>query len=477
MTDLGRAKSVAIAAAAQAELARRSLLDFAALLYPGWQNAAHLDRIASLLEAVERGDLRRLMVNLPPRHGKSVLVAQIFPAWYLGRNPRGNVIEATHGAELAERNSRGARALIQDERWPFASRLSLDSTSAARWNLLEGGGMYACGVDSSITGRGADVLILDDLQHDSGTEGEREAAWRWYCEIAVPRLEPGASIIAIGTRFAEDDLFGRLLDGPDADEWSVLRLPAFAEDDDPLGRAPGDALWPERISATELEARKRSMGSRWFACQFQQNPLPSEGNIVKASWLQSYEKAPDSFEKIVCALDAASKTGVANDYSAIVVLGARPDGFYLLDVLRRKVEYPELLRMVQATFAQHNPSAIYIEDASAGTALIQNLRRESNLPIVPVKALGSKVSRVEGITGLLESGRVFFPKEAPWLVDFERELLAFPNAKHDDMVDAFVMALAQVIDRPFVYAESILPTNYDEPESLSLSARRFLGIR
>ena len=446
MTGLGRAKSVAIAQAAQAELARRSLLDFAALLYPGWQNAAHLDRIASLLEAVERGDLRRLMVNLPPRHGKSVLVAQIFPAWYLGRNARGNIIEATHGAELAERNSRGARALIQDERWPFASRLSSDSTSAARWNLLEGGGMYACGVDSSVTGRGANLLLLDDVQHDSGTEGEREAAWRWFCEIAVPRLEPDAAIIVNGTRFAEDDLFGRLLEGPDAAEWTVLRLPAIAEDGDPLGRVPGEALWPARVPLSELEARRRSMGSRWFDCQFQQNPMPEHGNLIRVEWLARYapSELPARFEKLVMALDCASKTGVANDFSAVAVVGATRDAYYLVDVVRRKVEYPELVRLLGSIYEAHRPSTVYIEDASAGTALLQELRRETHLPVVGVRAAGSKVMRVESVSGLFESERVRLPIDAPWLLDFERELLAFPNGKHDDQVDALVLALMQL---------------------------------
>ena len=439
----------AVAAAARIELARRSLLDFCRRVYPGWQDAPHLDRIANRLEAVERGECRRFMVNLPPRHGKSTLISQCFPAWFLGRRPSLSIIMATHGAELSERNSRATRELLRDKRWPFDARLSEDSTSAARWNLVERGGLYAVGVDGSITGRGADLLILDDLQHDSGTDAERESAWRWYCERAIPRLEPGATIVAVGTRFAEDDLFGRLLDGPDASEWEVLRLPAIAEDDDPMGRAPGEALWPQRIALDELESRKRSMGSRWFACQFQQSPVPSEGNIVKGAWLKRYEKAPEAFEKVVMALDAAAKTGIANDYSALAVLGVRKDGFYLLDVLRKKVEYPELVRLVRAAYDAHSPSAVYVEDASAGVALIQELKRESRLPIVPVKALGSKISRVEGITGMLESGRVFLPTEAPWLVEFERELLAFPNAKHDDMVDAFVLALSQLVKRPF----------------------------
>jgi len=451
---LSKAQQEAVSKLAQAELSRRSLPEFAQRIFPGWRNAAHLDRIAQLLEAVERGELRRLMINLPPRHGKSLLCSQIFPAWYLGRNPRRHVIMATHSVELSERNSRAARLFVQDELWPFAARLSEDSTSAARWNLVDGGGLFACGVESSVTGRGADKLILDDVQHDSGTAAERESAWRWFCEIAIPRLEPSAAIVAIGTRFAEDDLFGRLLAAEDGGEWTVLRLPAIAEEHDPLGRSAGDALWPARVPLAELEARRRGMGARWFECQFQQDPVPLEGNVFKASWLQRYDTAPE-FEKIVVALDAAAKTGVANDYSVLVVLGIAKNGYYLLDVIRRRVEYPDLVRITTATYERWAPSSIYVEDTSNAVALIQELRRESRLPIVPVRPQGSKIARAEGITGAVESGRVYLPAEAAWLTEFERELLAFPNAKHDDQVDAFVMAVAESVDRPCAYAAAI----------------------
>lgn len=463
------AKAQAIASAAQGELARRHLLDFARYVQPGWIDAPHLALIAKHLEAVERGDIRRLMVNLPPRHGKSTLCSQLYPAWYLGRNPRRHVIMATHGMDLSERNSRAARLFLQDERWPFECRLSVDSTSASRWNLIEGGGLFACGVDSSVTGRGADRLILDDVNHDSGTDGENEKIWRWYCEIVLPRLEPGAAIIAMGTRFSEDDIFGRLLGAPDGNEWTVLRLPAIATEDDVLGRAPGEALWPDRVPSEELQARRRGMTSRWFECQFQQNPIPAEGNLIKAEWLQRYDVTPKRFEKIVCALDAAAKTGVRNDYSAIVTIGVTQNAFYVLDVQRAKVEFPQLLRMAQGVFerftmenepegeehAAQRPSALYVEDTSNAVALIQSLKQETLLPIVPVKATGSKESRVEGITGTLEARKVFFPNEAPWLVDFEHELLAFPGGKHDDMVDAFTMALTQVQARETWYFAEI----------------------
>ena len=225
------------------------------------------------------------------------------------------MIEATHSAELSERNSRGARALVQDDRWPFDAKLSGDSTSASRWNLTAGGGVFACGVGGSITGRGADILICDDLMHDSGSDGDREAAWKWFTEVAVPRLEPNGAIVMIGTRFSEDDIFGRLLDGPDADAWCLIRLPGICDSQDDLLQRPiGSALWPERISADTLAARKREMGTRAYECQFQQNPVPLEGNLIKAEWLQRYDQPPTEFTKVVCALDAAAKTGVSNDY-------------------------------------------------------------------------------------------------------------------------------------------------------------------
>jgi hypothetical protein len=314
MIKLHSADAAAIADFAAEELSRRSLLDFAARVFPGWQNAPHLDLIADLLQQVERGELKRLIVNLPPRHGKSLLCSSIFPAWYLGRHPRKNVVMATHSAELSERNSRICRALVQDrDRYPFDAKLSGDSTSASRWNLSTGGGVYACSVGSSITGRGANILLEDDLLHDSlGSDSEKEAAFRWWSEVAVPRLESNGAIILIGTRFSEGDVFQRVLDGPDADKWTVVKLPAICDsEDDLLHRPIGSALWPERMGVVELEDRRREMGTRAYECQFQQNPVPLEGNLIKAEWFQRYDQPPTEFTKVVCALDAAAKPASA----------------------------------------------------------------------------------------------------------------------------------------------------------------------
>jgi predicted phage terminase large subunit-like protein len=436
----------ALAEAANRELACRHIVELGRRVVPRFEAPPHIVLMCELLERVERGELRKLIITLPPRHAKSTTVSQLFPAYFVGRRPTKNVILSSYGAELAERNSRAARSIVTNDRWPFETRISPDSTAMNRWNVVEGGGIFAIGQGGGVTGRGADCLILDDLAHDSGSEAERDAAWRWYAEVAVPRLEPSAAIIAIGTRFAEDDIFGRILSGPDAHEWTVVRLPAFAEENDLLGRRPGEALWPARVTKIDLNERRQIMGARAFESQFQQNPLPAGGDLFRAEWLQHrYDRAPEDLS-VIMALDAASKTGIANDYSAIAVLGSNKTHHYLLDMIRRKVDFPELRRMVIAAFEQWHPSTIYIEDAANAVGLIQELKRETRLPIVAETPKGSKISRMEAQTGLFEAGNVLLPNErvlpAAWLLDFEREILAVPNGKHDDQVDALCIALA-----------------------------------
>ena len=231
-----------------------------------------------------------------------------------------------------------------------------------------------------------------------------------------------------------------------AGAWHVVRLPAFAEENDPLGRKVGAPLWPERVTARDLHDRREEMGDRPFQAQFQQNPLPASGDLVKADWLSHrYERVPEDLT-VIMALDAAAKTGISNDYSAIVVIGYSKNEYFILDVIRRKVDFPDLRKLLVGAYEKHHPRTIYVEDASNAVGLIQELRKESALPIVAVQAKGSKISRMEAQTGLLESGRVKLPADnlgATWLTDFLRELLSLPNGKHDDMADALFLALAQ----------------------------------
>jgi predicted phage terminase large subunit-like protein len=437
----------AIAEAAAAEISRRSLLDFAARMVPSFSAPAHIRRIAELLEDVEAGRKLRVVITVPPRHGKSRLL-QIAEAWYLGRNPSKNAITSSHSAELAERNSRFTRALVEQYRWPFEARLSADSSAVHRWNLTPGGGgLYAVGAGGSITGRGADLLVLDDIQHDTGTDVERDSAWEWFSETAIPRLEPGAAIVVLATRWHETDVVGRLLAAPDADQWTVLSLPALAESDDPLGRAEGEALWPERFSLNELNARRVSMGARAFESQFQQNPAPSEGNLFRAVWLTKRYRELPKLDNIALGLDAAWKTGPQHDFSAMLIAGSNATDYYLIDVIRGKWEYPHLRRLLSEICEKHHPKSVCVEDAASGTAIIQELTQSTRLPIIPIQARGSKEARAEAITPILEAGKLWLPESAPWLDAFESELLRFPAGAHDDQVDALVLTLTRLSAR------------------------------
>jgi predicted phage terminase large subunit-like protein len=452
------------------ELARRRLLDYARFLYPQFETPPHIAYIADLLEGVERGEIRRLMVNVPVRHGKSVLCSQVFPSWFLGRHPERDVIMTSHSEDLAVRNSRIAKGLVEDDRFPFEVRISKESSSVQRWNTTRGGGCYAIGVGGAITGRGANVLIVDDALHDGLSENERDAAWNWFTEVAVPRLEPGGAIVVIGARFNADDLCGRILDSEDGMNWTVVRLPALAEDDDPLGRKLNDALWPSRMGVTEIESRRVQMGSRAFESQFQQNPLPAGGVLFESAWFDAnrYEKLPQRerpqatitpyhlamygtpFEPkpkaptprmTIQAIDSAWKTGPSSDYSVIATLFGHGHEIYVVDVWRNRVEYPKLRRAVVEQYVRYRPRMVFVEEAASGFAVVQDLRGATTIPIKGIRPAESKVARVETVLPLFESGKVKFPVNAPWMSALLAEFLRFPYGSHDDIVDAVTLGV------------------------------------
>ncbi|MGH3056613.1 MAG: phage terminase large subunit [Gaiellaceae bacterium] len=429
-----------------AALGRRHVVDYLALVVPEYQRSRHVEVIAEHLEAVERTEILRLLIDAPPRHSKSLTVAQGFTSWYLGRNPRREVIVASYGQELSEAHSRRARGFLLGPAWPFPDvQVSAESAAVGRWATNHGGGMRATGVGGSITGHGADVLVLDDLlrgRADADSEAVREAAWRWLTEDALTRLMPGGAVVAVGTRWHEDDPLGRLLDGPGASEWVHLHLPALAEDDDVLGRDEGEALWPAWFPAEHLLDVKVELGSRAFAALYQGAPTPDTGGTFQRAWLAGrYPRLPEGVRKVQ-TVDASFKTGVGNDFSVVATWAADDAWFYLVDVWRAKVEYPELKRAIVSEAEEHEPEAVLIEDAAAGQSAIQELRRETRLPIVAVKPQGSKVSRAEAVSPLFEAGNVLLPEQAPaWLGPWVEEHVEFPAGKHDDQVDTTTMAL------------------------------------
>lgn len=403
------------------------------------------------------------MVFMPPRHGKSELCSKYFPAWYIGRY-RGRVILTSYEASFAATWGRLARNVLTEWGPPvFGVRVAQDSSAADHWELSDADGqrgvMYTAGVGGAITGKGASLLIIDDPvknMEEARSATVREKAWQWYTSTAYTRLEPNGVILIIQTRWHDDDLSGRILteakgEGSGGEPWHVLSLPAVAEGAEhyaitggaPFVRAEGDALWPDRYPAERLaKIRADTTGSTWAAL-FQQRPTPDGGLIWHREWFRTYHEVP-TLTRTIQSVDTAFKTGVASDYSVIATWGQTATDFYLLDVWRARVEFPDLKRAMLAQAAKHRPDAVYVEDAASGQSALQELRRESNLPLIAVKPQGSKEGRAAAVSPLAEAGKVWVPESASWLADWLDEHVAFPVGAHDDQVDTTSMALERL---------------------------------
>jgi predicted phage terminase large subunit-like protein len=443
----------AVAAAARDELARRHLADFGALMVPSYERARHVELLCEHLEALERGEIQRLVVSEPPRHSTSLHVTQLLPAWWLGRHPRDRISLASYGAELAEAHSRRARGFVANPRWPFETAVAGDSSAVNRWDVRQGGGVIAAGVSGALTGHGAHLLVVDDPVKDreaADSAAIRESTWRWWSEVALTRLQPGARVCVTGTRWHADDLIGRILTGAGAHEWTVLTLPAIAEVDDPLGRAEGEALWPEWYDVAHLETLRGQIGERPWQALYQQTPTPTEGALFKRAWLEGrYDQVPDGVT-IVTAVDASFGKSVASDYSAIVTVAGDGRDIYVLHAARGRWAFNELCEQVKREARDWNPNGpILLEDAAAGQSAIQELRRTTGLNVIPVKPDGSKLARAEAASPAFESGRVFFPsKMSRWRDELIEEVASFPAGKNDDYTDALVYAVQRL--RPVV---------------------------
>ena len=447
------AKAQAARRAVDASIARKSFPEFCTLCYPRFVLAAHLELLAGLLEQVERGDLRRLIVSLHPGSGKSTLL-QLFGSWYLGRDPKRRIVSTSAAERLVVRNSRAMRDVFREAAWPFEAKLATEATAAGVWETSAGGGVYAVGTDGVITGWRGHLIVCDDLQDGPGSKLERDGLEDWFRGKLLTRLEPNGAVVIVQTRWSKDDLPGRLIAGARGKQWYYVRIPALSEGEgDPLGRVEGEALWPGRFNAEALGEIRADIGSKHFAAQYQGLPVVAGGEIFKAEWFGRYRSSELDrdgrlkFSRIICTLDAANKTGVRNDYSVVLTMGEHGENFYVLDVWRRRVEYPELKRVVLTIHDQWRPSHFYIEDTANATALIQQLKDESDLPIIGVRVTASKESRAESVSGIVEAGRIVLPEDAPWLATFEDEVCSFPSGDHDDVVDAFTLALSQITSR------------------------------
>ncbi len=431
-------------------IARRGLLSFCHYTMPDYQDTAHLVALAEKLEAIERGELKRLIVLIPPRHGKSELISLRFPCWYLGRHPTDYIVQAGYAESIALTHSRKARDIFISSRLsklfpliryrpetPGQEVIIPERQAAHEWGTKQGGSYYAVGIGGGLTGRGFNIGIIDDPVKDA-EEAEsptyRERAWDWYTMVFRTRAEPDAAIIVVMTRWHQGDLVGRLLrqaeENPEADQWEVLHFPAIKD---------GKALWPARYPLSALE-KLRSSDARSFESLYQGNPTIAEGQIIKREWWHYYKERP-KFLRVIHSWDTAFKDKTKNDYSVCTVWGVAENGYYLLDVWRGKVEFPELKRIATALYDRDTSDVVLVEDMASGQSLIQELQRNTRIPVLPVKVDKNKVARANSATPLIEAGKVYLPEYAPWLFDYIEELSAFPNGDYDDQVDSTTQVL------------------------------------
>ena len=452
------------------EIAKRSLTAFAKRVMPQWQTAKHLDYIAQKLEALESGEIKRLIISLPVRHGKSVLASQLFSAWCLGRDPEAQIILASYSDALATTHSRVAKHLIESDKYPFPGvKIAADSTSVARFNTVQGGSLRALGTGAGISGYGFNLFIGDDLLHDSFSETEKEQCWQWWRDVAIPRQNPGGRILLIGARLSSDDLIGRILESDAGSEYEYVALSALAEENDPLGRSQGEALWPERIPVSELNQRKTSMTLSAFTAQFQQRPeLAMYGQIFKPEWFPRYDTLPvprvrpyspldkfvqSSFAEAydnpadfikITALDAAGKLTESGSYSALCTLLSDGKDVYVCEVQRARVDYDGLRRMVVDHVQRWQSDVLLVENEGMGSRIIGSMEA-STLPITALDPVKGKVERAVLVAPICEQQRVKLPNAfKPWREQFEKELFAFPASRFNDQVDAFTWAIAWV---------------------------------
>ena len=453
-----------------------SLLEYARFQMPEYQTPAHIKLLAHKLEEVERGNIKRLAIFMPPRHGKSQLTSQFFPAWYLGRNPSKFVIATTYAQDLADDFGRSVRNQIQDEDYNRIFNdctLSKDSSSVRRFHTTGSGVYYAVGAGGAITGRGAHLLLIDDPikgREDADSDAMRSNLIDWYRSTAYSRLMPGGSIILIQTRWHEDDLAGWILRETSHEPWEVIELPAVLDEKASkiLKRPKGQALWPEAYDKKRLEEIKKTAGSREWNSLYMQRPSAEEGNILKRYWWKEWtEDNPPECNYILQSWDTAYTVKSTSDYSAVTTWGIfEHNGIQnaiLLSARRERWEFPELKSEAIKLYNEFKPDVVLIEAKASGWSLIQELQR-AGIPITPFNPKrADKKTRAHSVTPLFESGRVWYPSSKYWAEDVINQCAQFPSSNYDDLVDSTTQALMRLRQGLFVEHPQDVPLEPSAP--------------
>ena len=440
----------------------------------------------------EKVNVRNLLITMPPRHGKSTYGSVIFPSYFMAKKPTRFMMSTSYNSQLATDFGRQVRDLSNE---PITSQIfpdfemSADSRAVDQWRTTQGGAAYFIGVGGTTSGRAANLLLLDDplkSREEAESATQRNKIWNYYVSALSTRLQPDVdnvppAQIVILTRWHPDDPAGRLMQTEDWKEgrWLHINFPAIEEKqikgehgktsrtslpkDDPEYLAPNEAskispskryvrkveraaLWPERFTLDDLERRER-LNPREFASLYQQSPYIQGGNLIKSHWWRTYpaDMRPERFNSLIIAADTAFKAKQTSDYSVMMVMGLDATGdMYVVDAVRERFEFPDPKRrmiMLNNQWRGRGLRGIYIEDKASGQSLIQELRRESGISVVPYKVGSDKVTRLSSVLPLIEGGRVFIPDQAPWLDAFYDECQTFPSGTHDDMVDALSIGL------------------------------------
>ena len=463
-----------------AERARTYFMEFVQRVWPNFIHGAHHVKMARAFERVANGTCKRLIINMPPRHTKSEFASYLLPAWFLGNFPHKKVIQTSHTAELAVGFGRKVRNLVDQDIYKdiFPSvELQSDSKAAGRWNTSKGGDYFAIGVGGAVTGKGADILIIDD------PHSEQEAAlaevnpeiydktYEWYTSGPRQRLQPGGAIVIVMTRWSKKDLTGQVLKAAaqrSGEEWEVIEFPAILPS--------GNPLWPEFWSIKELEALRTELPNQKWMAQYQQNPTSDSAAIVKREWWQLWEEDhPPQCEFVLQSWDTAFEKHNRADYSASTPRGVSsqedPGGIMqaniiLLNAFRKRMEFPELKRKAIEESREWEPDSIIIEKKATGAPLIYEMRA-MGIPVqefTPSKG-NDKISRLNAVSDLFASGRVWMPG-THWAEEVVDEVASFPGGDHDDYVDSVSMALMRFRKGGYIR------TDLDEPDEVKEFRRR-----
>jgi len=423
-------------------------LTFVKHMWPDFIEGYHHKIIAEKFNDLKARKIKRLIVNMPPRHTKSEFASFLLPAWMIGNNPKLKIIQATHTAELAVRFGRKAKHLMDSEEYKevFPTRLMEDSKAAGRWETAQGGEYFAVGVEGAVTGRGADLLIIDDphSEQDAMSKKALDRAYEWYTTGPRQRLQPNGVIVLVMTRWNKGDLTGKLQNAqkePKADQWEVVEFPAIMPS--------GKPVWPEYWGLEQLLSVKASVALPKWNAQYMQNPTSEEGALIKREWWKKWPhpKMPP-LKHVIQSYDTAYLKKETADFSAITTWGVfsqnedLPDQLILVDAYKARAEFPDLRRKALELYKYWEPETVLIEAKAAGLPLTFELRN-MGIPVInftPSKG-NDKHSRVNSVAPLFESGRIWAPLEMEFAQEVIEECASFPYGDHDDLVDSTTQAV------------------------------------